>query len=95
MPRFIQMLARRPARPPKPVRALIAFLQRRRGPQGLEFARAIIEMKLLRNYRYVRDKFPALEARIVPYHVYEAIRPYAADYAAVFGEPLAAPRQEG
>ena len=95
MPRFIQMLARRPARPPKPVRALIAFLQRRRGPQGLEFARAIIEMKLLRNYRHVREKFPGIEARIVPYHVYEAIQPYGADYAAVFGEPPEPPRRQG
>ena len=42
-------------------------------------------MKLLRNYTYVRDKFPRLEAKIVPYHVYEATRPYAAEYAATFG----------
>ena len=52
-------------------------------------------MKLLRNYRYVRDKFPALEARIVPYHFYEAIQPYAGHYAAVFAEPPEAPRREG
>ena len=85
MPRFIQMLAKRPAKPPKLVRKLIAFLQRRRGPRGLEFARAIIEMKLLRNYTHVREKFPQMEDRIVPYHVYAAIKPYAAEYAAVFG----------
>ena len=85
MPRFIQMLAKRPAKPPKPIRALIAFLQRHRGPRGLEFARAIIEMKLLRNYTYVRDKFPQMESKIVPYHVYEATRPYHAEYAAIFG----------
>lgn len=85
MPRFIQMLAKRPAKPPKLVRKLIAFLQRRRGPRGLEFARAIIEMKLLRNYTHVREKFPQMEDRIVPYHVYAAIKPYAPEYAAVFG----------
>ena len=85
MPRFIQMLAKRPAKPPKLVRQLVAFLQRHRGPRGLEFARAIIEMKLLRNYTSVHDKFPQLEAKIVPYHVYESIKPYAADYAATFG----------
>jgi coenzyme F420 hydrogenase subunit beta len=85
MPRFIQMLASRPRKPPRLVRQLIAFLQRRRGPRGLEFARAIIEMKLLRNYTYVRDKFPQMEARIVPYHVYEAVKPYAQAYAATFG----------
>ncbi len=85
MPRYIQMLAKTPGKPPKLVRLLIAFLQRRRGPKGLEFARAIIEMKLLRNYSYVRDKFPQMEAKIVPYHLYEATRPYAAEYAATFG----------
>ncbi len=85
MPRHIQMLAKHPTKPPKPVRMLIAFLQRQRGPKGLEFARAIIEMKLLRNYSYVRDKFPQMEAKIVPYHVYEATRPYAEQYAATFG----------
>jgi 3,8-divinyl protochlorophyllide a 8-vinyl-reductase (ferredoxin) len=91
MPRFIQMLARRPARPPWPVRRLIAFLQRRRGPKGLEFARAIIEMKLLRNLTHVREKFPANEARIVPYHVYETLEPYAESYRAVFGHDPAPP----
>ena len=85
MPRFIQSLARRPGRPPWPVRRLVAFLQRRRGPRGLEFARAIIEMKLLRNLTHVREKFPGNEARIVPYHVYETLRPYAGLYAQVFG----------
>ncbi len=85
MPRFIAMLAKRPGKPPKLIRQLIAFLQRRRGPRGLEFARAIIEMKLLRNYTYVRDRFPQMEEKIVPYHVYEATRPYAAEYAATFG----------
>jgi len=85
MPRFIQMLARRPSRPPWLVRRLIAFLQRRGGPKGLEFARAIIEMKLLRNLTHVREKFPANESRIVPYHVYESVAPYAESYAQVFG----------
>jgi coenzyme F420 hydrogenase subunit beta len=85
MPRYIQMLAKRPAKPPKLIRQLIAFLQRHRGPRGLEFARAIIEMKLLRNYTHVREKFPQLEGRIVPYHVYQSIAPYTQEYAAVFG----------
>lgn len=79
------MLARRPARPPWLVRRLIAFLQRWRGPRGLEFARAIIEMKLLRNLTHVREKYPANEARIVPYHVYETVKPYAEAYRQVLG----------
>ncbi len=94
MPRFIQMLARRPGRPPKPIRALIAYLQRKRGPKGLEFARAIIEMKLLRNLTHVREKHAASETRVVPYHVYEALDPYAQDYARVLGRPLAPPAKD-
>jgi coenzyme F420 hydrogenase subunit beta len=91
MPRFIEMLARRPGRPPKPIRALIAFLQRRRGPKGLEFARAIIEMKLLRNLTHVREKHATSESRVVPYHVYETLRPYAHDYEGVLGRALLPP----
>jgi 3,8-divinyl protochlorophyllide a 8-vinyl-reductase (ferredoxin) len=92
MPRFIQMLAKRPAKPPRVVRKLVAFLQRRRGPRGLELARAIVEMKLLRNFAHVREKLASLEGRIVPYHVYESIRPYAQEYAALFGrDPDAKP----
>lgn len=85
MPRFIRMLAKAPAKPPKAIRLLVAFLQRQRGPKGLEFARAIIEMKLLRNYAHVQEKFPQMESRIVPYHLYEAIEPYADSYATTFG----------
>ncbi len=96
MPRFIATLARRQARPPRLVRRLIAWLQRRHGPKGLEFARAIIEMKLLRNFSHVRDKFPGSEERIVPYHVYAAIAPYAQHYARVFGRrPGSGPIQFG
>lgn len=99
MPRYIQMLAQRPGKPPALIRKLIAFLQRHRGPGGLEFARSIIEMKLLRNLSYVRDKFARFEARVTPYHVYETLQPYAQDYARTFGRPLAqgepAPRPPG
>lgn len=89
MPRYIEMLAQQPGKPPALVRKLIAFLQRRRGPRGLEFARSVIEMKLLRNLQYVREKFPRFEARIVPYHVYETLQPYAPVYAETFGRGLA------
>lgn len=94
MPRYIQMLARRPGKPPALIRKLIAFLQRRRGPKGLEFARSVIEMKLLRNLRYVRDKFPGHEKRVVPYHVYAALQPYAPVYAGTFGRGLEPPVSE-
>jgi coenzyme F420 hydrogenase subunit beta len=88
MPRFIEMLAKRPGKPPKPIRALIAFLQRRRGPKGLEFARAIIEMKLLRNLTHVREKHPGVAEKVVPYHVRESLAPYAQDYRRVLGREL-------
>jgi coenzyme F420 hydrogenase subunit beta len=46
-------------------------------------------MKLLRNLNYVRSKFPKLESRVVPYHVYETLAPYAELYEETFGRPLA------
>jgi coenzyme F420 hydrogenase subunit beta len=88
MPRYIEMLAKPPGKPPKPIRRLIAFLQRRRGPKGLEFARAIIEMKLFRNLDYVRKQFARYEPRIVPAHVYRSLAAYAEDYERVFERPL-------
>jgi coenzyme F420-reducing hydrogenase beta subunit len=91
MPRYMERLSQPPgqARPPLPIRKLVAMLQRSRGPKGLEFARAVIEMKLLRNLNYVRSKFPKLESRVVPYHVYETLAPYAELYEQTFGRPLA------
>ncbi len=89
MPRYLQMLANPPGKPPKPIRMLIAWLQRNRGPRGLEFARAIIEMKLFRNLQHVRQRFGRFEQRIVPAHVYRALAPYADDYAETFSRPLA------
>jgi coenzyme F420 hydrogenase subunit beta len=88
MPRYLQMLARPPGKPPKPIRRLIAWLQRTRGPRGLEFARAIIEMKLFRNLQHVRDRFGRFEQRIVPAHVYRALAPYAEAYQQTFERPL-------
>lgn len=90
MPHFIQRLAQPPGakRPPYLVRQLVALLQRKRGSQGLEFARAIIEMKLLRNLNYLRSKFARFEERVVPYHVYAALEPYNEQYQETFAQPL-------
>lgn len=88
MPRYLQMLAKPPGKPPKPIRRLIAWLQRTRGPRGLEFARAIIEMKLFRNLHHVREHFARFEQRIVPGHVYQALTAYAEDYRQALGRPL-------
>ncbi|WP_295408514.1 Coenzyme F420 hydrogenase/dehydrogenase, beta subunit C-terminal domain [uncultured Thiocystis sp.] len=96
MPRFMERLTHPPGakRPPFLIRKLVAMLQRKKGPGGLEFARAVIEMKLLRNLNYVRGKFARLEPRVVPYHVYETLEPYAEPYRETFGRPLAAVADE-
>ncbi len=90
MPRFMDRLTHPPGakKPPLLIRKLVAHLQRTKGPKGLEFARAIIEMKLLRNLNYVRSKFARLESRVVPNHVYATLEPYAAHYESVFGRSL-------
>ncbi len=91
MPRYMEHLSHPPGqkRPPLPIRKLVAMLQRTRGPKGLELARAVIEMKLLRNLNYVRSKFPKFESRVVPDHVYETLEPYAELYEQTLGRPLA------
>lgn len=90
MPRYMERLSHPPGatRPPLLIRKLVAYLQRSRGPKGLEFARAVVEMKLLRNLNYVRSKFPQFESRVVPYHVYDTLAPYAELYEQSFGRPL-------
>ncbi len=99
VPRYIQMLANPPGKPPKLVRKLIAWLQRNRGPRGLEFARAIIEMKMLRNLHHVRGRFSRFEPRIVPDYVYRALAPYEEAHREALGRGIrpqstAAPDQQ-
>ncbi|MBK1716646.1 Coenzyme F420 hydrogenase/dehydrogenase, beta subunit C-terminal domain [Thiocystis violacea] len=96
MPRFMERLTHPPGakKPPFLVRKLVAYLQRKKGSKGLEFARAIIEMKLLRNLNYVRSKFARFESRVVPRHVYETLAPYAETYEQTFGRALAPPADE-
>ncbi|NJN15671.1 MAG: coenzyme F420 hydrogenase [Oscillochloris sp.] len=88
---YVRMLKRPRGRPPWPIRKLIAWMQRNRGPRGLEFARSVIEMKLLRNLQFVRDRHGRLERRIVPNHVYRALAQYSQVYEEEFGTPLKAP----
>ncbi|MEM8531949.1 MAG: Coenzyme F420 hydrogenase/dehydrogenase, beta subunit C-terminal domain [Chloroflexota bacterium] len=85
---YITRLSQPSQRPPALIRRLIAFLMRRRGPRGLEFARSVIEMKLLRNLQHVRDRFARLEQRIIPYHVYDALAHYQNAYKDAFGREL-------
>ncbi|NJM05397.1 coenzyme F420 hydrogenase [Candidatus Gracilibacteria bacterium] len=89
MREYIKMLKNPRGRPPFLIRKLIASLQRARGPRGKEFARSTIEMKLLRNLQFVRDKHARMEHRVVPYHVYKALEPYRETYEQVFGRSFA------
>lgn len=89
MGEYIRMLRRPRPRPPAPIRKLVGMLQRRKGPRGVEFARSVVEMKLLRNLRFVRDKHARMERRVVPGHVYRALAQYADVYEEVFERPLA------
>jgi coenzyme F420-reducing hydrogenase beta subunit len=93
MPRYLQMLAKPPGKPPKPIRRLIAWLQRNRGPRGLEFARAIIEMKLFRNLHHVRERFARFEPRIVPDFVYRALADYEEAHQEAMGRPIRPPAE--
>ncbi len=88
MREYIRMLKTPRARPPLPIRKLIAFLQRKKGPKGREFARSVVEMKLLRNLQFVRERHGRMERRIVPNHVYRALDRYAEAYAEDFGIQL-------
>jgi coenzyme F420 hydrogenase subunit beta len=92
--RYVGMLAKKPGRPPALIRKFVAFLQRWKGAKGLEFARSIIEMKLLRNLQYLRQNFPTHEGKIVPYHVYEALKPYAPAYRQAFGREMKEEKKE-
>jgi coenzyme F420-reducing hydrogenase beta subunit len=88
MREYVRMLKRPRGRPPWVVRQLVAYMQRSRGPKGLEFARSVIEMKLLRNLQFVRERHGRLEKRIVPEHVYRALAPYGDVYEEEFGRAL-------
>lgn len=74
---YAKMMGAPKRRPPAIMRKFIAYMQRSRGPKGLEFARSAIEMKLIRNIHYIRTNAPKQEKRLVPYHVYPVLEPYA------------------
>ncbi len=85
---YVGMLRRPRKRPAAPVRKFVAWLQRSKGPKGFEFARSVIEQKLLRNLVYVRDQHARMEQRVVPGYVYRALAYLAEVYAEEFGRPL-------
>ena len=86
---YVGMLRRPRPRPPAPIRKFVGWMQRTKGTKGLEFARGVIEMKLLRNLVYVRDAQARMEKRVVPGYVYRALEYVSDVYEQEFGRPLA------
>jgi len=86
---YVGMLRRPRPRPPAPIRKFVGWMQRTKGTKGLEFARGVIEMKLLRNLVYVRDAQARMEKRVVPGYVYRALAYLEDVYEEEFGRPLA------
>ena len=57
-------------------RPVVAFLQPRIGPRGLEFARARVEMKAIETVLHLRRAFPARVKNMVPGHVWRLVARY-------------------
>ena len=57
------------------LRPVVAFLQSRIGPRGLEFARARVEMKAIETVLHLRRAFPARIKNMVPAHVWAVLAP--------------------
>lgn len=60
-------------------RPIVAFLQPRIGPRGLEFARARVEMKAIETVLHLRRAFPARVRNMVPDHVWQLVARYGLD----------------
>ncbi|MDG3042551.1 Coenzyme F420 hydrogenase/dehydrogenase, beta subunit C-terminal domain [Roseicyclus marinus] len=57
-------------------RPIVAFLQPRIGPRGLEFARARVEMKAIETILHLRRAYPARVKNMVPAHVWRVAARY-------------------
>jgi coenzyme F420 hydrogenase subunit beta len=58
------------------VRPIVAWLQPRTGPRGLEFARARVEMKAIETILHLRRAHPARIKNMVPTHVWRVAARY-------------------
>ncbi len=63
-------------RMPDWVRPIVAWLQPRTGPRGLEFARARVEMKAIETILHLRRAHPARLKNMVPAHVWRVAERY-------------------
>ncbi|MEM6743088.1 MAG: Coenzyme F420 hydrogenase/dehydrogenase, beta subunit C-terminal domain [Pseudomonadota bacterium] len=58
------------------VRPIVAWLQPRTGPRGLEFARARLEMKAVETILHLRSAHPRRMKAMIPDHVWRLAAPY-------------------
>ncbi len=63
-------------RMPDWLRPLMAWLQPRIGPRGLEFAKARVEMKAAETVLHLRREAPAKMKNMIPAHIWALTRPY-------------------
>ena len=63
-------------RMPNWVRPIVAWLQPRTGPRGLEFARARLEMKAVETVLHLRRAYPAKMKNMIPDHVWRLAARY-------------------
>jgi coenzyme F420 hydrogenase subunit beta len=57
-------------------RPIVAWLQPRIGPRGLEFARARVEMKAIETVLHLRRQRPAMMRNMIPRHVWALVGRY-------------------
>ena len=58
------------------MRGIMAWVQPRFGPKGLEFARARVEMKAAETILHLRRTHPAMMKNMVPGHVWRLVERY-------------------
>lgn len=63
-------------RMPNWIRPLVAWLQPRTGPRGLEFARTRLEMKAAETVLHLRAQAPRRMKWMIPAHVWRLVAPY-------------------
>ncbi|MGB3407604.1 MAG: coenzyme F420 hydrogenase, partial [Jannaschia sp.] len=63
-------------RMPDWLRPVVAWLQPRIGPRGMEFARARVEMKAVETILHLRRAMPNRMQHMVPDHVWRLAEPY-------------------
>lgn len=63
-------------RMPNWARPIVAWLQPRIGPRGLEFARARVEMKAIETVLHLRRRKPAMMRNMIPRHVWALVARY-------------------